>query len=299
MSRAWLRQSERGSPFLIRLIAAITRRLGRPAGRVLLYPITFYFVLFSGKARRASTAFLARVLPHTPRFRDNFRHYHTFAATILDRVHLLSGRFDHFEVEIHGEAELLTVLKRGRGCVMLGSHLGSFEVLRALAEGQEQIDVHPLMYVDNADKINDVLNALNPELAARVIPIGRPDSLMRAQDVIDRGASIGILGDRVGLDNKTVDCRFFGESARFPAGPMLVADLLGAPVVLFFGLYLGGRRYRIHLEVLHEGTRFARDQRWPEIQTWTQRYAERLEHHARQAPYNWFNFYDFWERGDA
>jgi hypothetical protein len=29
------------------------------------------------------------------------------------------------------------------------------------------------------------------------------------------------------------------------------------------------------------------------------RYAARLEHHARQAPYNWFNFYDFWERSDA
>ena len=23
-------------------------------------------------------------------------------------------------------------------------------------------------------------------------------------------------------------------------------------------------------------------------------YAERLEHHARRAPDNWFNFYDFW-----
>ena len=24
-------------------------------------------------------------------------------------------------------------------------------------------------------------------------------------------------------------------------------------------------------------------------------YARRLEHHARSAPHNWFNFYDFWK----
>lgn len=299
MSRAWLQQQERGSPFLIRLIAAITRRLGRPVGRLLLYPITFYFVLFSGKARRASAAFLTRVLPQAPRLRDVFRHYHTFAATILDRIYLLSGRLDYFEVETHGEEALLTLLARGRGCVLLGSHLGSFEVLRALAERQAEVDVHPLMHVGNADKINDVLNALNPELAARVIPIGRPQSLMQAREVIEQGGSIGILGDRIAFDDKNVECRFFGEPARFPAGPLLVADLLDAPVVMFFGLYLGGRRYRIHLEVLRDGKRLARETRWEEIAVWAQRYAERLEHHTREAPFNWFNFYDFWERADA
>jgi predicted LPLAT superfamily acyltransferase len=25
------------------------------------------------------------------------------------------------------------------------------------------------------------------------------------------------------------------------------------------------------------------------------RYAQRLEHYCRMAPYNWFNFYDFWK----
>jgi predicted LPLAT superfamily acyltransferase len=25
------------------------------------------------------------------------------------------------------------------------------------------------------------------------------------------------------------------------------------------------------------------------------RFADRLEHYARDAPYNWFNFYDFWQ----
>jgi predicted LPLAT superfamily acyltransferase len=32
-----------------------------------------------------------------------------------------------------------------------------------------------------------------------------------------------------------------------------------------------------------------------EVQQWTQRYADRLEHYCRLAADNWFNFYDFWE----
>jgi predicted LPLAT superfamily acyltransferase len=27
-----------------------------------------------------------------------------------------------------------------------------------------------------------------------------------------------------------------------------------------------------------------------------QRYAERLSHFCRIAPYNWFNFFDFWQK---
>jgi predicted LPLAT superfamily acyltransferase len=27
-----------------------------------------------------------------------------------------------------------------------------------------------------------------------------------------------------------------------------------------------------------------------------QRYVERIEYHCRNAPYNWFNFYDFWKQ---
>jgi predicted LPLAT superfamily acyltransferase len=38
-----------------------------------------------------------------------------------------------------------------------------------------------------------------------------------------------------------------------------------------------------------------RQHRAQEVQQWTQRYADRLEHHCRSAADNWFNFYDFWE----
>ncbi len=105
-----------------------------------------------------------------------------------------------------------------------------------------------------------------------------------------------MLGDRVAESEKVTRCRFLGQETLFPAGPALLAGTLQVPVILVFGLYRGGNRYDIHFELLAEEIRFTRAERETVVQYWTQRYAERLEHYAKLAPYNWFNFYDYWNR---
>jgi predicted LPLAT superfamily acyltransferase len=294
MQRTWLQQKERGSLLLIRLIGWIALRLGRPLGRLLLYPISFYFVLLVPRARRASRFYLRRVLGRTPRFSELFHHVHTFAATILDRVYLLTNRMDYFEITIHGYQKLLEQYHRGKGCLMLGSHLGSFELLRSLAGKEDGVVFHALMHEANAEKVSSVLNALNPELKDTVIPVGRSDTLFQVQAAMERGEVVGILGDRVALDDKVVECNFFGQACAFPAGPLLVGGLLQVPVIMFFGVYIGGPRYEIHFEVLSEGFSLERKNRMQQVQKMTQLYVERLEHYCRSYPYNWFNFYDFW-----
>ena len=299
MSRHWMGHAERGRALLIQLIARITLRLGRPPGRLLLYPITLYFLIFSGRSRRASRSFLSRALNRPAGLRDSFRHYHTFAATILDRVYFLSGRQDFFKIEIRGEPILREQLRGKRGCLLLGSHLGSFEVLRSLAGADPDLQVRPLMYKANAEKIDSVLRAINPEIADQVISIGEPDSLLQVQEAMAQNQAVGILGDRIAIDDKTVSCRFFDRPCRFPAGPMLLAGLLKVPVVLFFGLYNGGRNYQVHFELLTPRLYANREQRQQQVAEWTQRFVERLEYHCRQAPYNWFNFYDFWDESES
>jgi predicted LPLAT superfamily acyltransferase len=71
--------------------------------------------------------------------------------------------------------------------------------------------------------------------------------------------------------------------------------MMRCPVILFFGLYRGGNRYEIYFEHFADVIVLERDRRAEETQLWMQRYAERLEHYARLAPYNWFNFYPFWD----
>ena len=225
-----------------------------------------------------------------------FQHFHCFAATILDRVYLLRGEFDYFDVTLHDREILHEQIERGKGCILLGSHLGSFEVLRTLGVTQQDFPLKVLMDTEHNQNITRFLDALNPRIARTVIAPDRPDTLLKVKESLDAGFFIGMLGDRVTSGDKTTECQLLGAPAMFPAGPILLAAIMHCPVILFFGLYRGGNRYEIYFENFADEITLHRDRRMDDVQRWVQRYAERLEYYARFAPYNWFNFYPIWDR---
>lgn len=288
----WVARPERSNVPTIRLIVWIALHLGRPVARTLLAPIAAYFLVFSARATRAaSRAYLARALGRTPRLADLYRHYHTFSSVILDRVFLLSGRFEALDMRLHNADVVHSALSAGRGCILLGAHLGSFEAIRALGKQDLAPPANLVMYEENARKLNAVLYALNPELAQRVIPLGRPDSMLRVRDALRRGEFVGMLADRVIEGEGSAVCQFLGEAARFPTGPLRMAALMKAPVVIMTGLYLGGNRYDVYFDALPDAGAPGAE---AHIDRAVQAYAARIEHYCRMAPYNWFNFYDFW-----
>jgi predicted LPLAT superfamily acyltransferase len=290
----WTTLPERGTPASLRIIAWIAVHIGRRVARLLLYPIALYFVMTAHAARRTSYEYLKRVRGDSVRWRHVFRHFHCFAATILDRIYLLRGEFDRFRVTVHGKELLQRQIESGKGSILLGSHLGSFEVLRALGVMQRRFPLKVLMDTAHNQNITRFLDALNPKIAGTVIAPDQPDTLIKVKESLDAGYFIGMLGDRVFGGDKTTQCQFLGAPATFPAGPILLAAMMRCPVILFFGLYRGGNRYEIYFEHFADEIVLDRDRRAENIQLWTQRYAERLEHYTRLAPYNWFNFYPFW-----
>ena len=293
MSQAWLAQRERGTLGAMRLIAWITRNFGYRAGRALLHPICLYFVIFSRRARVASRDYLRRVLGRRPRWRDVYRHYHTFASTILDRVLLLTGRLGDFDLRIEGPDVVARTLAEGRGLLLLGSHVGSFELCRVAGADRAGLVVNVVMHEGNADKITTWMRETSPERAPNVIAPGHPDTMLRIRDALARGEVVAMLGDRPIGRTATQLRTFLGAPAAFPTGPLRVALALDVPVVLFFGLYRGPRCYDLFFERMDTGTGPAQDR----LAALVDAYAARVEAHTRAAPYNWFNFYDYWAPG--
>ena len=80
---SWKAKAERGSAWLIYLIAWIARAAGRSVCRALLVPIVAYFVVTDRTARRASREFLARATGRRAGWSDAFSHLYCFAATLL------------------------------------------------------------------------------------------------------------------------------------------------------------------------------------------------------------------------
>ncbi len=299
VSITWKQQRERGSSSALRLILWIALNLGRSSARLCLYPITLYFLLTGSAQRRASKQFLSLALNRKPRLADLAKHIHTFSSTILDRVFLLAEDKDTFDVTYHHPEIVVDMAQQGRGCILLGSHLGSFEILRSMAKLEHNIPVKILMYPQHNERITRIFAEINPAMAATVIPLGRTDTLIRVAEEIADGALVGMLGDRTVEDDKLTHCTFFGKQTTFSEGPMLLASVLKAPVILFYGIYRGGNRYDIYFELFADQVTVDRNNRSADLQRWTQRYVNRLEHYARQAPYNWFNFYDFWNEDET
>jgi len=301
VSTAWERRPEGGGWFALWLIRGIARHGGRAVSRALLPPITLYFLLMRGPERRASWAWLRQVTGRRAGWWQVARHIHCFASTILDRVFLLGGELDRFDIRVHGAAALHRQLDQGRGVLMFGSHLGSFEVLRVLARTRPEIRLRVVLDVGHNPALTMLLDALNPEVARTVIDAGQggPSVALAINEALEQGALVALLVDRVPEGQPRTMADFLGRPAPFPQAPWLIAAATGAPVVLGFGLYRGGRRYDLVFEPFSDGVRLRRQDRQQALAALVSAYAARLEHHARGAPWNWFNFYDFWQDDEA
>ncbi|MBS0440060.1 MAG: acyltransferase [Proteobacteria bacterium] len=296
MSAHWSERREGGGRFALWLIREIGLRMGRLPARALLYPIAVYFFFRRGPERRASRAFLTRALGRPARTWDVLKHIHCYAATILDRVFLLARGTHGFAIDVHGLDQLEARIAQGRGAILLGAHIGSFEALRVLAEARPDLRVRMLMDRGQTPALTQLLHALNPTVAGMVIDAGGDgaDAVLAIRDAAEQGALIGLLGDRARPGEATRAARFFDGEAEFPIAPHLIAAILELPVVLAFGLYHGANRYTVYFEDFSAGAVIPRNERAARLAELVQGYAARLEYYTRLDPYNWFNFYEFW-----
>lgn len=294
MAAVWLDRRERGSMMLLRFMIWLVRSLGRSLTAPLLYPIAGYFVLTSGEARNASRDFLARVYSRPPGWFEVFWHVHCFATTILDRVIFFSTDGRDFDVSVIDPDNLVGRMERRQGCVLIGAHLGSFDMLRAFTVRQTDLKLKILMRAEHSQMLTSMLSILDPKVAETLVTIRDMSDVLRLKEWVDEGYIVALLGDRAIEQEQQISVDFLGDKALFPTSPIQLAASLNAPVYTFFGLYRGRQHYDVHFDLLAERIDMPRQGRTQATERWLQLYADRLGHYARHAPYNWFNFFPFW-----
>ena len=303
----WTRQRERTSRWQLRVMRGVATLAGRRATRLLLPPIVCAYIL-DRRTRHHSARYLARVLGRPATWGDVYRHLHAFASTVLDRVYLLQERFDLFRFAASGSGTILEPFARGEGVLAFGAHLGSFEALRMIGH-EKGLRVAMIMYEDNARLINETLAVLAPRAELRTIALGRVDAMLALRQWLDEGGVAGLLADRTlpggSRRSQPVALPFLGAPAFFPDGPFRLAAMLRRRIVFMAGLYRGGRDYDLRFVELADfgtlpgaGPALAAE-RDAAIVAAMQRYVATLERLCREAPYNWFNFYDFWADDDS
>lgn len=298
MSGHWQHQREGGNRFWLGVLVAASLRLGHGFMRRFLYLISLYYFLRRGAERRASHNYLTRLFGRTASFRQVFKHIHYFATTMLDRIYLLAQGERDFDIEVNGLEQLQHYVAQGRGVLLVGSHQGSFEVLRTLAARCPEVPLRVLLDKQKTPAITELLEALAPDVGKAVIDVSQGGAAMTLAmaETCRAGGMVALLADRGRAHETLRRVDFLGAPAPFPVGPWLLASTLQVPVILCFGLYRGGRRYTLSFELFAEQIDIPRDSRHQALDVILHRYAQRLEHYARLEPYNWFNFYDFWQQ---
>ena len=145
------------------------------------------------------------------------------------------GEVEIIQVDYAGTEILLELSQQRRGAILLGSHFGSWELLRSVAE-RTGVTLNVLVFAANAPHINAFFERLHPDLKLRMIPLepGTIRSAFEMKAAIDRGEFVGVMGDRLweAEGDRSVSVKFLGRPARFPLGPFMLQAVLGCPMIL-------------------------------------------------------------------
>jgi predicted LPLAT superfamily acyltransferase len=290
----WKTKKERSTPFALRTICWLALNISRGFARLWLYPITLYFFLTSSKVRRASKNYLKRVKPpggHN--LTQTLKHIYYFSSIILDRVYFITGRTSQFDIKIFNENLVAELVKNNSGFILLGSHTGGFDILQYLTPKYGQAKI--MMDVSHNSMITDILYNLNPVMFDAIIDANGENTLLKIKESLDESKFVAILADRSSDNQKLIECSLLGSKVNISKFPFSLAHILKKPVIIFFGLYMGGNKYEIHFKELRSNFEGGRSTRENNIAEDAQAYMDNIQNMLKKHPFNWFNFYDYWD----
>ena len=305
----WSRLEERGAIVGMKILFVGYRLFGRGVLRVMLFPVITYYFLTSSSARRASRKYLDRVQATRERIEgkpakrlSGFRHFLQFGESVLDKAAQWAGVRSEDNVRYVAPDVYEQIISSERGGVFIGSHLGNLEALRASGGIKRKLTVNALVFTRHTPKFMQFLEEANPEAVKHIIQVDTlgPESVIRMQSKIEAREWIAMVADRTSIARSTrsISCDFLGKTAQFPEGPFIVASLLSCPVYFLFCLKKDGK-HEVYIEKLADPLDLPRATRQERIEEVVMKYAGLLEKHCLTFPYQWYNFFDFWQKPHA
>ncbi len=181
------------------------------------------------------------------------------------------------------------VLARGKGILLLGAHLGAWEVFGAYAAIRLGRPFHAIGKRLYFEPYNDLL--VDMRRSVGVETVYQDEGARPVLKVLRSGLPLAILADQdVGrLDGVFVD--FFGRPAWTPTGPAALARASGAGLVPFL-ITWNGLRHHLHVLPEIEIVR-TRDRRADAVEN-TQRWTKVVECIIRKYPEQWVWFHPRW-----
>lgn len=299
----WARLRERGASWGPALLGFFYRAFGRGFCVAAMTPAIAYFYITGARQRRASIAYLRRIWafsgrPGRPGLWHAFRHFFAFGESLVDRFGAWIGHVDRLHVDAIDGAAFDAMRADRRGTLILSAHVGATEIVRAIASRYQARPISVVIHSPHAAGYNKLIQRFAPKSQVKLIQAAEFDvaAAMVISQAIERGEWVVMMGDRLPVDGgrgRAIMADFLGAQAAFPQGPFVLASALRCPVYTLFCVRRGGR-YQAEVALLSDGEAAPRKERDAALAALVDRYARTLEGLLQKAPYQWFNFYDYW-----
>jgi predicted LPLAT superfamily acyltransferase len=287
--------------------------------RAIAFPVGFMYFLFSKRGRTESRRFLQKIAPLiedpllAKKCRSRFgslRHIISFSLSVVEKMQGWGGKFSFDDIEFQNDDidELNRQLEEGKGAFLLFSHLGNAMLLMGLLNlgrtgVSRKIQVTAILDLKGSAHFSRMLNELNPQSKLDIIfadEMGSHTAVL-LEERIAAGGLVLVTGDRTSMSGKNIMIPFLGKEAPFPYGVFFLATLMNAPVYCLFGMRrkaLSIRpKYDIHVHKSLLSFDCPRKERLKKCSLLVESFAALLAQYCKEQPFQWYNFFDFWQEG--
>ncbi len=279
----------KGTVLGYKIFVSIIRKAGvKPAYLLLFFVASYYFLFLDNQSiyyyfrkRLGYSAWKARAAV--------FKSYFTFGQTIIDKVAISAGLRDQFTYEFDGVELLKETLAAKKGAVLISAHMGNFEIAEYFFS---EIDLDfqiNLVTIDQEDTaIKAYLERIKKPSVKLILIKEDMSHIFEINEALSKNEVVCFTGDRYVQGSKFLEDELLGETARFPAGPFMIASRLGVPVIYVYVMKEDNLHYHLYAREAKVKHRDAKGL--------LRSYTDHLQQMIEKYPLQWFNYFDFWSK---
>lgn len=284
----------RGGTFGYLSFVFLIKKIGVGAAYSLLALVVIYYIPFAPKATSAIWRYSRHILRYS-RIKSAlfiYLNFFSLGQAIIDKVAVNSGKSMEYTFNFSEPDDVKQILNSSQGVIIIGAHFGNWEIGAPFFDKYSK-EMNVVMMDFEYQNIKKILDAQKKINTFKVIPI-TDDSfsyLFEIKNALSQGKYVAIQGDRLSKSGKHHDLEFMGSIAPFPLGPFILAARLNVPVVFYFAVKTGYKKYKFDFTLA--GNYTIQGDKRKEILLMND-YVATLEKVVAKYPEQWYNYYNFW-----
>ena len=282
-----------------KIFVFILNHLGLKLAYIVLRFVALYYFFFARKSNKHSFYYFHNILKYKrfTTYLKIYKNYYVFGQTILDKVALLAGVKTKFTINHDGGTNLDKIAAMGKGGILVSAHIGNWEIAGQLLN-RLNTTFTILMYENEHENIKKYMEEVEKKKNVNIIAIkdGEMGHLIELHNAFSKNELVVMHGDRFRDGVQTIEAKFLGRMAKFPAGPFIMAAKFGVPLTVAFAVKETSTHYHFFASEPIEVKR-TRDPKQTElaVQELLKKYIVEVEKMVYRYPEQWFNYYAFWK----